>query len=273
MSKIIRMTSEHLEEIRKEFEKTLNGLKLSDGKISFTKVFGTIQKKTTLYFTETAYLKMITLVREFDNEVAWHGIAKRYEDGKNKGYIVSDILVYPQEVTGSTVTTDQEKYQTWLMNHDDEVFDNIRMQGHSHVNMSTTPSAVDTSLYDRILEQMDDDMFYIFLIWNKKGEKTIKIYDLKENVLYETGDISVKILDDGTGLESFLRNAKEMVQEKSFASITGIVKADRAKGNKRRKTKKKEKQNVYNIQNSYVGNDSWYDEYEDYMDEYGNYLI
>lgn len=222
MSKIIKMTSENLAEIRKDFEEALKGVKLSDGKISFTKTFVNIQRKATLYFTEIAWLKMMTLVREFDKEVAWHGIAKRGDKLGEDSYIISDILVYPQEVTGATVNTDQEKYQMWLMNHDDEVFNNIRMQGHSHVNMGTTPSSVDTSLYDRILEQLDDDMFYIFLIWNKRNEKTIKIYDLAKNVLFETSDVTVEILDDGTGIEHFLKDAKEMVQDKKYTPSTSF---------------------------------------------------
>lgn len=219
MSKIIKMTSQNLDEIRRDFEEALKGVKLSDGKINFTKTFSNIQRKANLYFTELAYLKMLTLVREFDKEVAWHGIAKRCE-GEEDAYIISDILVYPQEVTGATVNTDQEKYQMWLMSHDDDVFNNIRMQGHSHVNMSTSPSTVDTSLYERILEQLDDDMFYIFLIWNKRNEKTVKIYDLAKNVLFETADVTVSVREDGTGMERFLKNAKEMVQDKKYAPTT-----------------------------------------------------
>ena len=219
MSKIIKMTSQNLDEIRKDFEEALKGLKLSDGRINFTKTFGTIQRKATLYFTELAYLKMLTLVREFDKEVAWHGIAKRCEDEED-AYIISDILVYPQEVTGATVNTDQEKYQMWLMNNDDEVFNNIRMQGHSHVNMGTTPSSVDTNLYDQILAQLEDDMFYIFLIWNKRNEKTINIYDLAKNVLFETADVTVKVREDDIGMERFLKDSKEMVQDKKYTPTT-----------------------------------------------------
>lgn len=213
MSKIIKITEQNLAEIRKEFEDALKGIKLSDGKLNFTKSFANVQRKAILYFTESAYLKMLTLVREFDKEVAWHGVAKRCE-GEEDAYIISDILVYPQEVTGSTVNTDQEKYQTWLMSHDDDIFNNIRMQGHSHVNMTTSPSSVDTALYDRLLDQLDDTMFYIFLIWNKRGEKTIKIYDLMKNILFETADVTVEVRDDGVGMEKFLREAKEMVQDK-----------------------------------------------------------
>lgn len=218
MAKIIKLTPEYVEEVRKAFDEALRSAKLSDGKINFTKSFSATKRDATVYFTELAWLKMQTLVREFDKEVAWHGVAKRGDDLSKDEYCITDILVYPQEVTGATVNTDQEKYQMWLMGHEDDVFNNIRMQGHSHVNMSTSPSSVDTSLYDRILDQLDDDMFYIFMIWNKRGEKTIKIYDLAKNVLFETQDCTVKILEDGTGIEQFLKNAKEMVKEKVYPS-------------------------------------------------------
>jgi hypothetical protein len=100
------------------------------------------------------------------------------------------------------------------MDHDDDVFNNIRMQGHSHVNMSVSPSGVDTSLYERILNQLDDTMFYIFLIWNKRGEKTVKIYDLAKNILFETSDVDVHILGNGFDMNAFLTDAREKVQTK-----------------------------------------------------------
>ena len=220
MSKNIKITDESLNEVRKAFEEALSTGKFSDGKITFTKTLGIVNRKATVFFTELAWLKMQTLIREFDKEVAWHGIAKRGEDASKDEYYITDILVYPQEVTGATVSTDQEKYQMWLMNHDDEIFNNIRMQGHSHVNMGVTPSSVDTSLYDRILEQLDDDMFYIFMIWNKRKEKTIKIYDLAKNILFDTSDVTVEVLDDGTGIEKFLKDAKDAVKDKPTTPTT-----------------------------------------------------
>lgn len=248
MSKIIKVTSEYLDEVRKDFEEALSSGKFSDGKITFTKTIGTVNRKATVFFTRDAWSKMQALVSNFDKEVAWHGVATRGEDDGKDEYFITDILVYPQEVTGATVNTDQEKYEMWLMNHDDDVFNNIRMQGHSHVNMGVTPSSVDTSFYDRILEQLDDTMFYIFMIWNKKQEKTIKIYDLEKNILFDTADVTVEQLpgDDDTldmshlseeeqkavaefltkyrenkRTESFIKDAKDMVKDKTYKPTTG----------------------------------------------------
>lgn len=224
MSKMIKLTPECIAEIRKDFESSLQGAKVADGKISYTKTFGYINRKATVYFTETAWQKMQTLIREFSTEIAWHGVAHRGDDTTKDEYYITDILVYPQEVTGATVNTDQEKYEMWLMMHDDDVFNNIRMQGHSHVNMGTTPSSVDITHQEKILAQLEDDMFYIFMIWNKRGEKTIKIYDLAKNILFDGIDVSVEVQDDGTSMSAFIADAKKMVQDKKYtpaATTTG----------------------------------------------------
>lgn len=218
MSKIIKLTPEHLQEIYKDFSLQLQTAKLTDGKISYTKSIGAVDRKAKLFFTELAWEKMQVLIREYNKEVAWHGLAKRSEDKEKDEYTVYDILVYPQEVTSSTVNTDQEKYQTWLYQQEDDVFNNIRFQGHSHVNMSTNPSGVDLTHQAEILSQLDDDMFYIFVIWNKSGSKNIKIYDLAKNVLFETADVTVEILKEENGVLKFLDEAKEMVKDRVYKS-------------------------------------------------------
>ncbi len=249
MAKIIKITDEVKAELENGIKEFLKSIKLTDGKINFTKSFANIKRDATVYFTSDAWNKMQALVKNFDKEVAWHGVAYRDEDPTVDAYYITDILVYPQEVTGATVNTDQSEYQTWLMNHDDDVFNNIRMQGHSHVNMGTTPSSVDCSLYERILDQLDDSMFYIFLIYNKRGEKTYKIYDMAKNILFETGDVTVQILESqetapeihGEGItdeeaavlqkclteyrvkkemDGFLKDAKELVKEKKYTAPT-----------------------------------------------------
>ena len=218
MSRVIKVNPELIDGIVEEFKSSLEKCKLSDGKITFSKDFGKVDRKATLFFEEMALLKMEMLVKNFDKEVAWHGTARRGDDPSKDEYIITDILVYPQGVTGATVNTDQNEYQMWLMHQEDEVFNNIRMQGHSHVNMATNPSGVDTTLYEQILEQLEDDMFYIFLIWNKRGDKWIKIYDLAKNVMFETADITVKSIDDGSGIQAFLNDAKAAVKDKVYVN-------------------------------------------------------
>jgi len=223
MSRIIKMTQEYLNECRADFEKALSFTKISDGKLSFTKTFSNTNRKATVYFTPEAWAKMLMLVNGFDKEVAWHGVAHRLGEmegeeppaGTDCGYVITDILVYPQQVSAAAVEMDTEQYATWLMeNAEDERFDHIRMQGHSHVRMSPTASPVDLNHQEEILNMLGDDDFYIFMIWNKMLDRTSKIYDMKENTLFENADISIKILDASGDLGVFVKDAKAMVKDR-----------------------------------------------------------
>jgi len=210
MAKRINIDESVLDEIREDFEKELSNLKLANGKFSFTKCFADIEGKASITFEPIAFRKMEALVDEFSSEVAWHGLIYRDPDDPTN-FNITDILVYPQEVSGTTVETDQEKYQMWLMELDDDTFDALKFQGHSHVNMSTSPSTTDQTWYKSILDQLKPTQFYVFGIWNKKGDRTVMIYDMPNNILYENKDITVYVIDDGSGIGEFVKDAKEKV--------------------------------------------------------------
>ena len=54
-------------------------------------------------------------------------------------------------------------------------------------------------------------MFYIFMIWNKSLSVHTLIYDMTQNVLYESDDVEVKLLDDDC-MSEFLADAKDKVR-------------------------------------------------------------
>ena len=284
MSKPIKLTDELIAVIQQEFVENVKKMKMFDGKLNYTKNFKWDgEDRASIVFSSIAFAKMTSLVQSFTSEVAWHGVAFRDEKEKNKFYI-TDILVYPQVVTGSTVNTDQDAYQTWLYTHEDEVFNNIRMQGHSHVNFSTTPSGVDTTHQEKILSQIDDDMFYIFMIWNQKFERNVKIFDMENNMLYETADIDIYIGDEGCDLNAFIKDAKELVKTKTYQTngyqngqsgykyngkqtqgSQGYVGSDKNKG--KPANNKKDKPDIGSSGRGY--NYGGYDDYDD--DGYGYY--
>lgn len=218
MSKSIRIRPEDIIQLRKDFEKAITDIKLADGKFSFTKLFETSDRKATIHYTKEAWEKQLRILKEFDKEVAWHGVAYRGEDESLDDYYITDIMVYPQTVTATTVEMDTEEYAKWLMeNYDDERFDNIHMQAHSHVNMATSPSTVDLAHQEEILNMLDDENFYIFMIWNKSLNKTLKIYDIKKNVLFESTDINIRV-DGYEEIDDFIKQAKEMVKNKTYTT-------------------------------------------------------
>jgi len=216
MSKPIKLTDELLAKIQEEFLEKVRSVKMFDGKLEYSRTFKWEDNdRATIYLSTIAFAKMNGLIQQFSDEVAWHGVVHRDEENPSIFYI-TDILVYPQVVTGATVNTDQDAYQTWLYSFEDDVFNNIRMQGHSHVNMSVSPSGVDTTHQEKILEQITDEDFYIFMIWNKRYEHFVRIFDLKNNTLYETADVDVYIGDEGVNLQAFLNDAKAIVTRKTY---------------------------------------------------------
>jgi hypothetical protein len=156
---------------------------------------------------------MNALVKGSSDEIAWHGVVE-----KNQSYyLIKEILVYPQTVTGATVVTDQNKYSMWLMEQPDEIFNNLRFQGHSHVNMGVSPSGVDQAWYDSILKQLTNQDYYIFLILNKRGDVTISLYDMPSNTIYDTDDINLSVLlEDETTLNDWYTEQVTVVEKPKF---------------------------------------------------------
>ena len=214
MSKIIRMTPEMIEESKRKFEARLQNMNLANGTLTYTETFQATNQKAVVWITPDAYTKMIALIQDSEKEVAWHGVAHRLEaEGQ---YVITDILVYPQEVTGATVNTDQAEYEQWMMNLEDDIFNNLRMQGHSHVRMDCFPSHTDLEHQKKIIQQLEGDMFYIFMIWNKYFKFHATIYDLKINTLFEHGDVSVHMVGAGAGLKEFLDESRAMVKTRTY---------------------------------------------------------
>ena len=214
MSRPIIMTEAMKSQAQEEFIAILNNTKMSDGKLSYNKSFKCEDSKAVVWIEAEAYKKILALVTEFTDEVGWHSTVSR--SIKNE-FIIEDIFVYPQEVTGSTVNTDQEAYSQWLYELDNDTFNKIRMQGHSHVKMGVSPSGVDDRHRQQILDQLEPDMFYIFMIWNKSLSIHTLIYDMEQNILYEDKDIEVKLIG-GEDTDAFIADAKEKVRKKSFSS-------------------------------------------------------
>lgn len=146
-----------------------------------------------VFYKKKAWMKTILLVANRNQEVGWHGIVKRAENNPAK-FIVEDILVYPQEVTATSITTDMVEYMNWQDSLDADIFNSVRLQAHSHVNMGVMPSSVDMKYREDLLTDIDD--FYIFQILNKTGYISSQVYDIEAGILYENDQVE-------TVLESF----------------------------------------------------------------------
>lgn len=277
MSKPIKMTDEIYAEIVKEFSEKMKSFKMFDGGISYqTQYTYEGSNKALVKFTPTAWIKMTALIHSFKTEVAWHGFVERDPEDESI-FTITDIIVYPQFVAAATVDADEEKYPEWLAGLGMDL-NRLRMQGHSHVDMGVSPSGTDLSDQKELLSQIGPNDFYIFMIWNKKFDRTIKIFDLKNNVLYENSDVEVDIVDFDDDIDIFLKEAEKLATKKPYTYGKSTW---NSKGNTSSKqaTKKKAETTAVTIVEE---DDDDYDDYgspynydyyykKKYRDTYGSY--
>ena len=209
----IRMSNDTIDQCVSEFKSFLQSEKgIKRGKnfeyqVLPPKVEG--ESKATVTFSERAYSKIILLLEAFNEEVAWHGVASRIEKGQ---YRIDDIIVYPQYVTGASVKTNALELANWAGNVPEEIYNNIHFQGHSHVRMSVHPSGEDMRDQKKYLDQLEDEDFYIFAVFNKYYDVNLTIYDMKYDLCYEDEDVEFEVESTGPDLGEFLDEAKSLVR-------------------------------------------------------------
>ena len=184
-----------------EFTNYINTAKITQNSICFNTTIPEMLDKTqikrpTIYISTLAYTKMMLYVRDTDTEIAWHGTVER--NAEKNYFFIKDVFLYPQKLTSVTVQTDQDKYNNWLEQLDDDTYNTLRFQGHSHVSMGTAPSGTDLQYYNSMLQVLPKNDYYIFAILNKQGDHTFLIYDLATNIIYNTEDIDIKIISQQT---------------------------------------------------------------------------
>lgn len=206
-----------------------------------------------VYITAEAYVKLRKLVDDTTTEIGWYGTVTKMP-GFESVFVIDDILVYPQTVTGATCVQDDDRVFEFELNLSTDQVNRKRFHGHSHVNMGVTPSGVDEQFYQDILTQVDD--YFIIMITNKSGAYYTRFYDMQNNILYTGIPIQV-MLDNGIALEHWYDDATQNnIKEHTY--IAPIKPGADKK----------------NFQNSIFDNpydDYDYDPYESYADRYARY--
>lgn len=232
------LTNEQKAQIIADFANKLNTETLDSASFKYTAKFDDglqNEPKAKLFITASAYLKMMLYVRDTETEIAWHGTAVRTTENTTQltaDFLINDVFLYPQIVRAATVDTDQEKYNQWITELDDETFNNMRFQGHSHVSMGVSPSGVDTAYYDSILNTLkveQPDSFYIFTIMNKRGEMYLIIYDLAKNIVYNKEDIELHIFQGNEDIIQQISRQKEHYCEKPIITTPIYARANTVK--------------------------------------------
>ena len=137
-----------------------------------------------LYIYNDAMNKMEEYIRQSDLEIGWLGCATK-EDGN---YYIEDVFLFKQEVHSTTTEITTEGLNEFAMDllyeeNGVEIWNNMKVWGHSHVNMPTSPSGQDDKQIEVFAENAED--FFIRIIANKSGDFRIDLYDFTTGVIYE----------------------------------------------------------------------------------------
>lgn len=215
MAKLIRMGEDDWKKLAEDMVEDMKKRKVYNGNFQYEVKMPSVERTAKIVFTLPAFTKMMALLMVFDKEVGWYCTCRRSEE-ENDEYIVDDVLVFPQTVTSVTVDSDDEKRTAWFDSLPVETLLSIKCDCHSHVNMSTSPSGTDDKDMRAVFDNIPQDGFRIFMIWNKSLEYWAAIYDVQKNVIFESDEIEVEVL--GVDLNTFIKDAKGLVQNRVYST-------------------------------------------------------
>jgi hypothetical protein len=148
-----------------------------------------LQEKVTnlikpVLFTNKALVKQNLYIGLTDTEVSWLGTV----DESDEHYLVDDVFLIGQEVTGTTTDINAEDLSKFFEDLEKEVGEDemgelnnrMRYWGHSHVTMDIKPSETDNETMYECFGQ-GGIPYFIRAIGNKLGELSVDVFH------YESG--------------------------------------------------------------------------------------
>lgn len=173
-----------------------------------------------LYFLKKAYDKMRLYVELCEDEIGWLGYVEKLPN--DSGYVVTDVFLLDQEVHATTTELSPNAVIDYYNSLDEEGRNNFltkcRLWGHSHVNMSPSPSGQDDNQGLELSKDADD--FYIRLITNKKGEYNITFYDKVIKAKVMTDEIILYSPEGAELRKQIQEEIKQKVKKKTYTAPT-----------------------------------------------------
>ena len=137
-----------------------------------------------IVLAEQAYDKTVHFVDIAPEEVGWLGTVEQLRDGR---YLIKDMWLFEQAVHGTTTRIDPDGLAQFMEAHrgtpeGDDIWENTRFWGHSHVNMDVFPSMRDD-------DQMEEfrtcgQEYFIRGIHNKRGKIKFDFYDFQHGIVF-----------------------------------------------------------------------------------------
>lgn len=250
--KPIKYTEDYIErEAQKAYDAMKNKLQL-DAVACHSRDKGTeAEVRPQIHFSTKAWNRARALVNMCDKEIAWHGFVQR----QGLMFMITDVVVPPQVVTGTSVESDSSKWAEWSAHLTDEQFNSMRCHMHSHVNMGVFSSGVDDDYQKDMVTKNGNLDYYIFLIFNKRGDIFARVYDVENNIMYDDSDVDIVRQNDKAN-DWAAKQIEKMVETKKFNYAGQFRNTTKSSG----------------VNNKAVNDVSDYDDYDDEDDGFNYYM-
>lgn len=210
--------------------------------------------------------KMKEYVRQSDLEIGWLGTSRRV----GNVFYIDDVFLFRQEVHATTTEITTEGLNEFAMDllyeeNGVEIWNNMKVWGHSHVNMPTTPSGQDDKQIEVFAENAED--FFIRIIANKSDDFRIDLYDFTTGVIYEKLPYEINYGADTEIIESLYRKIAEIEE----MICTRIDPNEELINSIKLEIGDKVTKKTYNVnKNNITTCNNWWSDYTDYSG-YGSY--
>lgn len=148
-----------------------------------TETIRVLEVEPMIWVAPLALDKMALYVQQCDKEIGWLGRVQR----QDKAFIIHDVYLFKQEVNATTCEISPEGLSDFvgeviLQEGGMEIVNNLRLWGHSHVNMGVSPSSQDET---QVQSFKEGNPFFVRVIANKSGEMEFCIYDFENAITYK----------------------------------------------------------------------------------------
>lgn len=209
-----------------------------------------LDNRYEVYILPQARQKMEMYCDLSDGEIGWLAFVEKYD---GVGFLITDCVLLKQEVNGTTTEIDPMALIEFWDATPIEKQGLIKMWGHSHVNMSTSPSGQDDSQMEYF---KDGNEWFIRLITNKKREYHIDVFDYKNGLKIHMDQADLKDYNPGASelRKSIEEEIKEKVSKKTYTAPKTTYPISKYSSAGKKSTKKEEKKPMLeDIEVKYVG--------------------
>ena len=162
-----------------------------------------------IYITPLAYAKMNTLTRLMDKEVAGFMVVENH--------IITDILIPPQKVSGSSVDIDAKTLVKWILENNIED-EKIRGLFHSHNSMGAFSSGIDDGEFNKWREGLGFSVPYLIEVVTSKRNGYLAQILINEPIKL-TVKATLEIVTEFPNVEQW---CTEQIKEKVTESYTYV---------------------------------------------------